>query len=102
MLLLLQTIRYCLVFGALLAASLAIAALFGFAVPIFDLLNHGQLLLFPATIAGLLIVSLALRGPVREIAVIFAFMGLAASANVMVPEYLGGCRSGRRRRQTIP
>ena len=90
MLLLLQTIRYCLVLGALLAASLAIAALFGFAVPIFDLLNHGQLLLFPSSIAGLLIVSLALRGPVREIAVIFAFMGLAASANVMVPEYLAG------------
>ncbi|WP_193336305.1 endonuclease/exonuclease/phosphatase family protein [Devosia beringensis] len=88
--LLLQTIRFCLVLGALLAASLAIAALFGFAVPVFDLLNHAQILLFPATLAGLLIVALALRGKVREIAVIYAFMGLAASANVMVPEFIAG------------
>lgn len=85
-----QTIRFCLVLGALLAASLAIAAQFGFAVPVLDLFNHAQLLLFPAVLTGLVIVSLLLRGQKRAIAVIYVFMGVAASANVVVPEFLAG------------
>tara|TARA_R110002020_G_scaffold18686_16_gene64865 strand:- start:2771 stop:3754 length:984 start_codon:yes stop_codon:yes gene_type:complete len=88
-----QTIRFCLVLGALLAASLAIAALFGFAIPVLDLLNHGQILLFPATLASLAIVTLLLRGYRRDVAIIYVFMGVAASASVMVPEFVAGLQS---------
>lgn len=84
---LLQTFRFCLVLGALLAATLAIAGLFGFAVPVLDLLNHAQILLFPATLIGVAIVALALRGTMRSVAVIYAIVGFAASANVMLPEF---------------
>jgi len=84
---LLQTLRFCLVFGALLAATLAIGGLFGFAVPVLDLLNHAQILLFPATLIGVAIVALALRGTMRSVAVIYAIVGFAASANVMLPEF---------------
>lgn len=85
----LKLIRLGLVLGALGVASLAIMALFGFAVPELDLLNHGQIFLLPGTMIGLLIVALALRGQWRSLAVIYAFVGVAASANVMVPEFIG-------------
>lgn len=88
----LKLIRLCLVLGALSVAGLAILALFGFAVPEFDLLNHGQILLLPGTIIGLLIVVLLLRGQGRSVAVIVALAGIAASANVMLPEFVGSLR----------
>lgn len=88
-----KTVRFCLVLGALVSASLAIAALFGFAVWELDLLNHAQIFLFPATIIGLLVVAITLRGEWRSVAVIYAFVGLAASANVMVPEFVSAGQS---------
>lgn len=82
-------IRLGLVLGALGSATWAILALFGFAVPAFDLLNHVQILLLPATLIGLLIVGVLLRGQWRGAALIYVFVGLAASANVMIPEIWG-------------
>ncbi|MCS6758781.1 MAG: hypothetical protein MO852_06930 [Candidatus Devosia euplotis] len=79
--------------GALLAATLAIAGLFGFAVPVLDPLNHTQILLFPATLIGLAIVALALRGAMGSVAMIYAFVGFAASANVMIPEFAAALRA---------
>ncbi|MBU1304717.1 MAG: hypothetical protein KKF33_04250, partial [Alphaproteobacteria bacterium] len=87
-----RTIRIGLVLGALATATLAIAALFGFAVAPFDLLNHAQILLFPGTLVALLIVALALRGQRRSVAMIYVFMGMASSANVMVPDLLAAFR----------
>jgi len=66
------------------------AALFGFAVGTLDLLNHAQIFLFPATLIGLVILTLGLRGQMRSVALIYGFVGLAASANVMVPEFIAG------------
>ena len=45
-----KLIRLGLVLGALGVAVLAILALFGFAVPEFDLLNHAQIFLLPGTL----------------------------------------------------
>ncbi|WDQ98038.1 endonuclease/exonuclease/phosphatase family protein [Devosia sp. J2-20] len=87
---LLNVVRTCLVLGALLAATLAVAALFGFAFGALDLLNHAQIFLFPGTLLGLVILALALRGQARRVALIYSFVGLAASANVMVPELISG------------
>ena len=87
--LILKLIRLGLVLGALGVAGFAILALFGFAVAELDLLNHAQILLLPGTIIGLLIVALLLRGTLRSAAVIVAVVGVAASANVMLPEYIG-------------
>ncbi|KQX43015.1 hypothetical protein ASD04_03455 [Devosia sp. Root436] len=91
--LLFKLIRLGLVLGALGVATLAILALFGFAVPELDLLNHAQIFLLPGTLVGLVIVALALRGRWRSVAVIYAFVGLAASANVMLPEIAGSLRA---------
>ena len=88
--LLFKLIRFGLVLGALGVALLAILALFGFAVPELDLLNHAQILLLPGTLIGLLLVAILLRDKAREFALIFAIMGFAGSASVMVPEYIGG------------
>ena len=88
MTLLFNLVRTCLVLGSLLAATLAIAARFGFAVGALDLLNHAQILLLPATLIGLVLVALALRGRARSFAVIYAFLGVAASASVIVPEFV--------------
>ena len=85
-------IRLGLVLGALGSATWAILALFGFAVPAFDLLNHAQILLLPATLIGLVIVGVLLRGQWRSVALIYVFVGLAASANVMIPEILGSLK----------
>ena len=88
-----RLIRLGLVLGALGVAVLAILALFGFAVPEFDLLNHAQIFLLPGTLIGLVIVAVLLRGTLRSVAVIVALVGVAASANVMLPEILGGLRT---------
>ncbi|HEV7345906.1 MAG TPA: endonuclease/exonuclease/phosphatase family protein [Devosia sp.] len=86
MILIVELIRRALVLGALGAAIAAIMALYGFWVPELDLLNHGQLLLLPGTIAGLLIVVALLRGTRRKVAVVVALAGITASASVMLPE----------------
>ena len=64
--LLFTLIRLGLVLGALWVATLAILALFGFAVPEFDLLNHAQIFLLPGTLIGLVIVAVLLRGTYRS------------------------------------
>ena len=92
MLLIMKLIRLSLVLGSLGVAGLSILALFGFAVPEFDLLNHAQLLLLPGTIVALLVVMLALRGNVRGVAAIIVVVGIAASASVMLPEFAGSLR----------
>ncbi len=69
----------------ILASALpAILALFGFAVPQFDLFNHLQLLLFFGTLAGA-ILALLLFGPWWRA---FAVLGFLASAWTFVPEWL--------------
>lgn len=84
----LTLVRVGLVLGALSAATLAMLAYFGFAVPDFDLLNHAQVFLFPGTLIGLLIVILALRGRWRLAVGGFVGLGLLASSSVMTPELL--------------
>ena len=91
--LLFKLIRLGLVLGALGVAMLAILALFGFAVPEFDLLNHAQIFLLPGTLIGLVIVAVLLRGTLRSLAMIVVLVGVAASANVMLPEFLGSLRA---------
>lgn len=85
---LLTLVRAGFVLGALGAATFAMLAFFGFAVPEFDLLNHAQIFLFPGTLLGLLIVLVALRGQWRLAASGFVALGLLASSSVMVPELL--------------
>jgi endonuclease/exonuclease/phosphatase (EEP) superfamily protein YafD len=82
-----------LVLGALGVAGLSILALFGFAVPELDLFNHGQILLLPGTAIAVLVLAIMLRGRLRIAGVAFALAGLVASANVMLPEYLGSMRA---------
>ena len=89
MFLLSKLIRLGLVLGALGVASLAILALFGFASPELDLLNHAQIFLLPGCLIGLAIVALLLRGMRRSVAMIVMLVGVAASANVMLPEFVG-------------
>lgn len=75
-------------FAALLILALAtpaILALFGFAVPIFDLFNHLQLLLFFGTLTAALA---ALILGMRRWWKVFAVLGFAASAWAFVPEWL--------------
>ncbi|WP_332688086.1 endonuclease/exonuclease/phosphatase family protein [Devosia sp.] len=89
---LLKLIRLGLVLGALGVATFAMLALFGFAAPELDLLNHVQILLLPGTAIALPILAMALRGWGRGAAIIYAFVGLAASASVLLPEFLGSMR----------
>ena len=86
--LLFKLIRFALVLGALGVATLSILALFGFAIWELDLLNHGQIFLLPGTLIALVIAAVALRGHWRGLAIIYVFMGMAASANVMLPEFI--------------
>ena len=88
-----KLIRLGLVLGALGVATLAILALFGFAVPEFDLLNHAQIFLLPGTAIALFILAIALRGWWRGAAIIYAFVGLAASANVILPETIASLQA---------
>ncbi len=83
-------LRFGLVLGALGSGLLAILAWFGFAVPEFDLLNHVQIMLLPATLVGLVIVISLLRGKRRLAAAVLVGGGLLASASVLGPEYLAG------------
>ncbi len=69
-------------------AALTVAALFGFAVPVFDLINHLQLPLFFATLV-VLIVAIFAFGRLRAITLI-ALIGFLASAAVFVPEWMTG------------
>lgn len=62
----------------------AILALFGFVVPIFDILNHLQLLLFLGTVI-VLILALVVRAPAPLMAL--AAVGFLASAWIFVPEW---------------
>ncbi|WP_332701542.1 endonuclease/exonuclease/phosphatase family protein [Devosia sp.] len=89
---LLKLIRLGLVLGALGVATFAMLALFGFAAPELDLLNHVQILLLPGTAIALPILAMALRGWGRGAAIIYAFVGLATSASVLLPEFLGSMR----------
>ncbi|SEQ63000.1 Uncharacterized conserved protein YafD, endonuclease/exonuclease/phosphatase (EEP) superfamily [Devosia sp. YR412] len=81
-----KLIRLDFVLGALGVSTLAVLALFGFAVPELDLLNHAQLFLLPGTVIALLIFAVAMRGWWRSAAIIYAFVGFAASANVILPD----------------
>lgn len=81
-----KLIRLGFVLGALGVVTLSMLALFGFAVPVFDLFNHGQILLLPGTLVATLVLAVALRGRWRSAAIIYAFVGFAASANVILPE----------------
>jgi endonuclease/exonuclease/phosphatase (EEP) superfamily protein YafD len=62
----------------------AILALLGFAVPLFDLLNHLQLLLIIGTIASLV---LALLFRMRREWIAFALLGVVTSGITFVPEF---------------
>lgn len=87
-----KLIRLGCVLGALGVATLSILALFGFALPELDLLNHAQIFLLPGTVVALAIVGMALRGQRRSLAMIYVLVAIAASANVMVPEFINGLR----------
>ena len=88
-------IRVALTLGALAMAAAAIAGLFGSMVPELDLINHFQILLLPATILGLVVLAVVLRGSVRGAALVFGIAGLAASASIVVPEALAARRNLR-------
>ena len=81
-----KLIRLGLVLSALGVVTLSVMALFGFAVPVFDLFNHAQIFLLPGTFLALPILGFALRGKWRSAALIYGFVGFAASANVILPE----------------
>lgn len=93
MIFLFKLIRLGAILGALGVASLALMALLGFAVPEFDLLNHMQVFLFAGTALGLLVVGALLAGKARGYALIYVFVGLAASSTIIVPEILGGMQA---------
>ncbi|WDR06097.1 endonuclease/exonuclease/phosphatase family protein [Devosia rhodophyticola] len=84
--------RLGLLAGGLGAGLVAILAFFGFAVPAFDLFNHGQIFLLPATLVGLVVIAVLLRGRRRLVAVGIVGLGLVASGSILVPEYLAGAR----------
>lgn len=63
----------------------AILAIFGSLLPVLDILNHLQLLLFFGTLVAF-VLALLLR--VRRWAVLLGFLGFAASAWTFVPEWL--------------
>jgi endonuclease/exonuclease/phosphatase (EEP) superfamily protein YafD len=77
-----------LVAGALILAAAvpAVLAVFGFAVPLFDLFNHLQFLLFFGTLASV-ILGLLVFGRARLMTWIAA-LGFLASAWTFVPEWL--------------
>ena len=62
----------------------AILAIFGGLVPVLDLINHLQLLLFFGTLLAL-VLALSVRMP--RLLAILAFLGFAASAWTFVPEW---------------
>ncbi len=85
-------LRLVVVLGAFAAATSAVLALFGFIIPELDLLNHGQILLFPGTIVGLVVVAALLRGQLRGIGLMLSVAGVLASGSIMLPEIIGSLR----------
>lgn len=87
----LRLLRLLAALFALGMAALAAMAYFGFAVPAFDLLNHGQPFLFAGTLVGLVAVLLLLRGGRgKRAAAGLAIVGLIASSATYLPEALSG------------
>jgi endonuclease/exonuclease/phosphatase (EEP) superfamily protein YafD len=87
--LLLVLIRLLVGLLILVTAIPAILALFGFAVPVFDLFNHLQLLLFFGTLAATILALLLMPGAWR----LMAIAGLVSSAIIFVPEWISGAPS---------
>lgn len=81
---LLRLVAALVVIGAAVPAVLALA---GFAVPLFDLFNHLQLLLVIGTLGGLALVLL-LR--MRRRWLVLALLGFVASAWTFGPEWVAG------------
>lgn len=84
---LIRALRVILSIGALGVTVLAVAAVLGFAVPAFDLLNHLQPLLFVGTLLSLLVVTPLLgRGNWRRFMLAATATGFMASAIAVIPE----------------
>lgn len=81
---LLALLRLIAALAILVATLSALAALLGFAIPVLDILNHFQLLLFFGTLLGLILSLLLGMQGWR----IVAALGFAASSWVFVPEWL--------------
>ena len=82
---LLGLLRLLVVLLVVVTAAPAILAIFGSLLPVLDILNHLQLLLFFGTLVAF-VLALVLR--VRRWAMLLAFLGFAASAWTFGPEWL--------------
>ena len=82
---LLAVLRLAAALLVLVTAVPSILAIFGSVLPVLDILNHLQLLLFFGTLVAF---AMALLVRVRRWAVLLAFLGFAASAWTFVPEWL--------------
>lgn len=72
-------------------ALVAVAAFLGFAVPVFDVINHLQPAIFPGVLAALVLGPLlAPFQPLKGFVVATAATGFLASAVVVVPEFVSG------------
>lgn len=76
--------------GAAGVSLLGLLALFGFASPALDLLNHAQLFLFGGTLLALVLVLLLLQERWKRWLAPIAAAGLLASAATFVPELVSG------------
>jgi endonuclease/exonuclease/phosphatase (EEP) superfamily protein YafD len=86
-----RAIRLAIGLAGLGCAVLAVLALFGFASPALDLINHLQLPLFGGTLFAAAIAILAFpRGALRRLTVLASTAGFVASSITVVPEMLGG------------
>lgn len=75
--------------GALLLSTLAILALFGFAAPQLDLLNHLQLVLFFGGLVGLVLILLVYGGGrLKRFLATASLVGLIASGATFVPDWV--------------
>lgn len=84
-------LRCLLALGSLAVAGVAGAALLGFAVPQFDLLNHFQLLIFIGSAAGLAVTAaLFARSRWQRWVVGLAAIGFLASGATFLPEAAWG------------
>jgi len=93
MALVIRVVRIVLGFGAFVLSLTAILAFFGFAVPLFDVLNHMQALIFPGLLVVLLvIVPLLGANRWRQFMLALAATGLLASAVTVVPEAVAALR----------
>ena len=82
-----RLVRIALGLGAFGLSLLAIMAFLGFAVPVFDVLNHLQFLLFPGLIVALVIVTPLLgANRWRQFILAVTATGLLFSAFTVVPE----------------